>query len=223
MPYLVTKPYQIISNGYDEVDFTGSETHQYQPRLRMVYFGSFYDHQQPDILWRAISHLTTEGIIDQNTMEVQIIGNNTPRFVLRSYSRSPYLTRIVGFSGFQSHRLSCREMMKADILLLYIAGGRQSDFVLTGKLFSYIRSGRPILAIVPENGLAAEIIRTSKTGFIADSLDIDAICQQLSRIYHLWQNRSLDINPDWQYIAQFSNRNHADKLASLIYSCIRES
>jgi len=217
MPFLNTIPHGIIPNGFDDDDFPKQIKHQYRDALHFVYLGSFYDRRQPDIIWQAITCLVEQGIIAQNKIAIDIIGKNTPSFVMGKYKHDPCLSDVVRFIGFQSHQDSIAAMMQADVLLLFVASGKHAESELTGKLFEYIRSGRPILAIVPENGLAAEIIRQTKTGFIADTSSLDAICKQLSLIYGLWQKRSLGVEPDMDYIARYSRRANTAKLAELIH------
>ena len=47
--------------------------------------------------------------------------------------------------------------------------------MLSGKVFEYVAVGRPILAAVPPDGAAAELIRETGAGIVAPPDDVDAI------------------------------------------------
>ena len=55
---------------------------------------------------------------------------------------------------------------EALLLLIPDAGGRGKG-VLSGKVFEYIAAGRPILAAVPPDGAAADLIRETGAGIVA--------------------------------------------------------
>ncbi len=105
------------------------------------------------------------------------------------------------FLPFQPYRYNLREMMTADALLLYIPSGRNTDSVLTGKIFEYLRCSKPVLAIIPEKGAAAELLREAGIGFIASDTDHAAgIKNQIMRLYRSWSKgdiNSLAVDPEF--------------------------
>ena len=56
-------------------------------------------------------------------------------------------------------------MKAADVLLLLIprAGGRGLS-VLSGKVYEYLAAERPVLALVPPEGAAADLLRDDRLG-----------------------------------------------------------
>lgn len=220
--FLKNKPTREIQNGYDEEDFG----HLKPPRISLdsftiVYTGSFYDRRQPDSLWQAISELCSEGKIQEDQIRVHITGKNNKGFVLGRYANSALINKVVALKPFISHAESLEMMTNANALLLYIPSGKNTHSVLTGKIFDYIRSGRPILAIVPPEGLAAKIVKESGLGVVADHMDIRGIKHCLLK---LLSSQTTDLSqamkPNWTYIEQYSRENQAAKLASLIYQCL---
>ena len=67
-------------------------------------------------------------------------------------------------------------MKAADALLLLIprAGGLGLS-VLSGKIFEYLAAERPVLALVPPEGIAADLLRSTGFARIADPDDVGAI------------------------------------------------
>ena len=52
---------------------------------------------------------------------------------------------------------------------------------MTTKIFEYLAAGRPILAAVPGDGAAAELLRETGAGVVAPPDDVDAIATALDR------------------------------------------
>ena len=55
--------------------------------------------------------------------------------------------------------------------------------MLSGKVFEYIAVGRPILAVVPPDGAAAELIRETGAGVVAPPDDPTAIRAALEELH----------------------------------------
>ena len=53
--------------------------------------------------------------------------------------------------------------------------------MLSGKVFEYIAARRPILAAVPPDGAAADLIRETGAGIVAPPDDVDALREALRR------------------------------------------
>ena len=92
-------------------------------------------------------------------------------------------------------------------------------FVVTTKIFEYLAAGRPILASVPENGAAAELLRQTGAGVVAPPDDVDAIADALSGLVERWRDGSLhavELAPDVR--AALSRRSRVERFAELLRS-----
>ena len=222
--WLKDLPHALIPNGFDEEDFSTLKIkNQLNPSegksLRIYYSGSFYDRRQPDPLWQALLELIGDQQIPSDGISIQIRGKNQPAFVLGRFFADPILSEVVKFLPFQPYRYNLREMMAADALLLYIPSGRNTDSVLTGKIFEYLRCSKPVLAIIPEKGAAAELLREAGIGFIASDTDHAGIKNQIMRLYRSWSKgdiNSLAVDPE--FLATYSRSAQAERLAQLIES-----
>ena len=83
---------------------------------------------------------------------------------------------------------------EALLLLIPEAGGRGRG-VLSGKVFEYLAAERPILAVVPPDGAAAELIRETGAGVVAPPDDVPAIREALEGLHARWQAGELDGTP----------------------------
>jgi hypothetical protein len=80
----------------------------------------------------------------------------------------------------------------SDLLLLIIPSIAGNKGIVTGKIFEYIASRRPVLGIGPTDGDAAEVLSGTQRGRMFDYHDVggiqDFICTDLSRYQNMEKN-----------------------------------
>jgi glycosyltransferase involved in cell wall biosynthesis len=155
-----------IPNGCDFDDFAGLE---YVPgeRFRITHAGSFFGKRDPRPFLQALR---------DSGLDV------TARFVgdfRRSdgeWAQSLGLGDRLELIPYSPRADSLRLQRDSEALLLLVpdAGGRGKG-VLSGKVFEYLAAGRPILAVVPPDGAAAELIRETNAGVVVAPDDVDGI------------------------------------------------
>jgi glycosyltransferase involved in cell wall biosynthesis len=102
------------------------------------------------------------------------------------------------------------------LLLIPEAGGRGKG-VLSGKVFEYVAVGRPILASVPEDGAAAELIRETGAGVVAPPDDPAAIRSALEELHRRWRDGGLpdvELTDDWR--DRLSRRTRVEEMAAVL-------
>jgi glycosyltransferase involved in cell wall biosynthesis len=91
--------------------------------------------------------------------------------------------------------------------------------VLSGKVFEYLAAERPILAAVPTDGAAAELIRETETGVVVDPDDVDGIADALRDLHGRWQNGGLEQAPLPEDVRRRVSREaRVEELAKLLWS-----
>ena len=97
---------------------------------------------------------------------------------------------------YAPHRRALELQRDSEALLLLIpeADGRGRG-VLSGKVFEYLAAERPILAVVPPDGAAAELIRETGAGVVVAPDDIDGIERELRALRDRWRAGALDGSP----------------------------
>jgi glycosyltransferase involved in cell wall biosynthesis len=117
-------------------------------------------------------------------------------------------------------RESLRLQRDSDALLLLIpeAGGRGKG-VLSGKVFEYLAAERPILALVPPEGAAAQLIRDTGAGVVAPPDDVAAIRGALLEVHARWRDGKLEGTPlstEWR--EKLSRASRVEELADVLRS-----
>ena len=89
--------------------------------------------------------------------------------------------------------------------------------MLSGKVFEYVASRRPILAAVPPNGAAANLIRGIGAGRVVDGDDAEAISRELEALVDEWlAGGSADIELSDEVRDRLSRRTRARELARVL-------
>ena len=198
-----------IPNGCDFDDFAGLE-YVRGDRLRITHAGSFFGKRDPKPFLRA---LAASGLED---VTVRFLGDFRPGD--RDAVHELGLDDRVELIPHVPRRESLRLQRESDVLLLLIpeAGGRGRG-VLSGKVFEYIAAERPILAVVPPDGAAAELVRDANVGIVAAPEDVDAIRDALLDLHARWRAGKLDGTPlsqEWR--DRLSRGSRVEELAELL-------
>jgi hypothetical protein len=78
-------------------------------------------------------------------------------------------------------------MRRADALLLMFNADR--TIAIPGKTFEYLAAARPILALVPKDGAAANLLHSTSMATIVDPRDgREAIAAAVAGLFQSWQS-----------------------------------
>jgi glycosyltransferase involved in cell wall biosynthesis len=89
--------------------------------------------------------------------------------------------------------------------------------VLSGKVFEYIAAERPILAVVPPDGAAAQLIRDTGAGVVVAPDDVDGMAEALRDLHAKWRDGTLDavkLSPEWR--RKVARRTRVEDLARVL-------
>ena len=200
-----------IANGCDFDDFAGLEHHT-SDRLRITHAGHFHGKRDPRPFLRALAQSGLDDVV------VRFAGDF--RVADREYAEALGLGDRVELLGEVSRRRSLELQRDSDVLLLLIpeSGGRGKD-VLTGKIYEYLAAERPILAAVPPDGAAAQLVREAGAGVVVPSDDVEGLRDALLDLHRQWQEGRLDgtpLSPEWR--ARLSRGSRVEELADVLRS-----
>jgi glycosyltransferase involved in cell wall biosynthesis len=173
-----------ILNGADFDDFAGLE-YRRGDRFRITHTGSFFGKRDPRPFLSALAESGLQDVV------ARFVGDF--RVADRDWAESLGLGDRLELLPHVSRRDALALQRDSDALLLLIpdAGGRGQG-VLSGKVFEYLAAERPILAAVPPEGAAAELIRETGAGVVAAPDDVPALTRALTELHAAWTAGSLD-------------------------------
>jgi glycosyltransferase involved in cell wall biosynthesis len=151
----------VITQGYDPEDFEGDlPPVAVDPgEVNFVYTGLFYEDRDPLLLYRALVSIRASHPKLYERMRFYMIGYVQDEY--RSVAETMGVADRFVFQGQVDHREAIAWLMACDIAWFNIGAihaGYQT--VSPGKVFEYLGSCKPIIAIIPEND-----IRTILSGF----------------------------------------------------------
>jgi glycosyltransferase involved in cell wall biosynthesis len=206
----------VIPNGYDSEDFI-SNGHVESPndRFTITYTGALYGRRKPDIILESIGNLVRSEMVEKNKIRVRFIGS-FKNDVLQALVEKNGITGCVEAFSYMAHDECLKNMLSSDAMLLIEGGGPGSEAFYTGKIFEYIQTGKPVLAVIPEKGAAAGIIRDTRTGLVCHWSDVKSIEKGFLALYKAWQNSEKIIDPDYDEIARYDRKALTKSLAELL-------
>ena len=159
-------PVKVILNGFDPEDFDNcplSASHNDDKRLKIVYTGSVYEGKRdPTPLFVALKSM---GINAVENINVEFYGRYLG--VVADLSKKYCVENLVNVCPSIPYREALAKQKSADVLLLLLWNDFKEKGVYSGKLFEYLGARRPILAIGPEDNVAANLIIERSAGVVA--------------------------------------------------------
>ena len=203
-------PVSTIANGSDFDDFAGLE-YRRGSRFRITHAGSFFGKRDPRPFLTALHESGLDAV-------ARFVGDF--RSADRDWAETHGLGDRLELVPYAPRRVSLELQRDSDALLLLIpeAGGRGKG-VLSGKVFEYLAAERPILAVVPPDGAAAELIRETGAGVVVAPDDLNGMVAALRDLHARWQEDALPDAPlsaEWR--DRVSRRTRVEELADLLGS-----
>jgi len=208
------------TNGYDPEDYESIPKSKRQDgKWRITYAGSILQGYPTPLFLRAIGELCEEIPEMREEVEINFYGDicDEQLIQINNIIEKFSLQRNVFVNG-RVHRQKALEIMRnSDLLLLmYIEGDLNEDGCIPAKLFEYIGAQRPIFAIVPKNGSAAEIVRSGDIGQVISPGSYKKIKDTLRYLYLRHKNNNNIYKLNYDYLRRFERSYIVGELAETL-------
>lgn len=216
---ITSKPIEVITNGYD---IEKIEKQPLDKKFSLAHIGSFLSDRNPRILWKALQELVTENADFKTDFQLKLIGAVSQEVLdtITEFKLNDYVQNL----GYVSHQEAVEHQRKSQVLLLIEINSKDTKSIIPGKLFEYMVSERPIIAIGPEGSDFAEIITETNTGvfFTYDEKETRGEAELngvklkalLLKYYQEYQNNNLKVHAVG--LQQYSRKSLTQKLVKLI-------
>jgi galactitol-specific phosphotransferase system IIB component len=207
---LTTKPIAIITNGFD-VEKVEKQT--LDSKFSLAHIGSFLSERNPKILWESLVELCTEIPNFKSHLEIKLIGAVSQEVLetIGQFGLNSYLNNL----GYVSHADAVAHQRKSQVLLLIEINSEDTKSILPGKLFEYMVSERPIIAIGPKESDFAEIITNTNTGMFFEYSEKAQLKRTILDYYTQFLEGKLQSNGVG--LQQYSRKNLTKQLAELLH------
>jgi glycosyltransferase involved in cell wall biosynthesis len=215
--YLPAGKFHVIHNGFDLEDFNedskvAGSKNTMRDRLRITYMGTLYP-STADEFFEALSELYEVNPLLGDQVEFRFIGHFDSSYIDMTGNCS--FSNSLNLLGMRPHDEAVREMCDSDVLLVLLGGNKMKDTEVPGKIFEYMGTGKPILALVRQ-GDVSSILEGSNLAFTVNPDNREEIKETLLNLVKLWQQGELHREPNIEYINRFSRKELTGKLSSML-------
>ena len=206
---ITDKPITVITNGYDTASVPAQ---QLDTNFTLAHIGSFLSERNPQILWTALQELLIEIPSFKANLEIKLIGAISQEVLtsINEYALDSYLNNL----GYVSHSEAIAHQKKSQVLLLIEIDSEDTRSIIPGKLFEYMVSGRPVIAIGPKNSDFAEIITETNSGVFFEYAEKEKLKQVIITYYNHYLVGELKANGVG--LQQYSRENLTKQLVQLL-------
>lgn len=205
--------FKVIANGYDESDVYKGAVDA-DKKFSIAHIGTMSHARNPEVLWKALKRLSEENADFSNDLEIKLVGkvDGSVAESVRGYG----LGHALNLVPYMPHHEVVKVQQQARLLLLVLNNTRTAKGILTGKFFEYMSAKRPVLAVGPVDGDAAEILREANAGTIAGYSDDELMYAQVKDFYAKYKAGNLEVSSSG--IEKYSRRELTRQLADVLNS-----
>lgn len=206
---ITSKPIAVITNGYDTEEVAKQIL---DTTFSLAHIGSFLSERNPLILWESLVELLHEIPDFKSHLEIKLIGAVSQEVLetISQYGLNGYVNNL----GYVSHTEAIAHQRNSQVLLLIEIDSADTKSIIPGKLFEYMVSDRPIVAIGPKDSDFAEIITNTNTGVFFDYAEKMKLKSVILDFYNQFLEGKLQVNGIG--LQHYSRKNLTKELAKLI-------
>ena len=184
------KPIAVITNGYDT-------HHIVKPvkdsKFTLSHIGSLLSERNPKQLWEALSELINENESFNKSFQLNLIGVVSEDVIqtLKNFKLNQHINNV----GYVSHDEALKAQMQSRVLLMVEINSEDTKAIIPGKLFEYMASHTPIIAVGPNDTDVERIIKSTNTGRYFYYNQKEEIKSQILSYFEAYKSNTLTTQP----------------------------
>jgi glycosyltransferase involved in cell wall biosynthesis len=208
---------KVVPNGFDPADFEAVDAKPPADRFVIGHVGNLNMARNPEVLWKALAELRAPERMPE--LRIALTGNVEPAVL--STAADYGLNHLIDTFPFVPHRAAVERMRRATVLLLCVNRVAGAEGIVTGKLYEYVASGRPVLGIGPPAGDAARVLGATDAGRMFGFDDVAGVVAYLRAGYDVWKSGRGLSGAAPERAARYSRREQTRILADVLSSIAR--
>jgi hypothetical protein len=203
------QPIAVITNGYDVHHIERPEK---DSKFTIAHIGSLLSERNPIQLWEALGELVLENQSFAEAFQLHLIGVVSDEILetLKLYGIADHVHTL----GYVNHENAIKAQMRSRLLLLIEIDSEDTKVIIPGKLFEYMVSETPILAVGPKGSDVETILKSTNTGQYFYYDEKQAIKSQILLYFEAYKTRTLSVNAIG--LQQYSRKALTKSLANLV-------
>lgn len=215
-PDLPESRFAFVPNGFDPALFANFASHQPSgdkvlDKVVVTHNGTAYRTSTPVFYLDALDSLSDSV---RSRLETRFIGRVAETETHLFENRKGEIKLF----GFMPQGDAFKRVAETDYLLLTMT----NDFSLPGKLFEYMATGKPILALSPKGGEVDLILRETSTGWCVPHDDAAAVRSLLTRAVDSARRPEALPHTDWGAVRRYERPGVAAELARRMHALAGE-
>jgi len=182
--------------GYNEEDFIKIDKKEKSKTETLVHSGNIFDFQNPKKFWAQLKNEIDRG----RKLRIKFTGTVSPG--IKDEIGKNCLTAYTEFLGFLPYDRLISELVNADYLLVCATEKRH----VPGKLFEYLRTGKPIIAFGDDNAEVNNILSETNAGRI---FNYDQSGKEFFE-------KSFQLKTDLEKVKKFDRKNITQSLSEIL-------
>ncbi len=224
-PELDRNKFYLVPNGFDSADFpehdiTKRAYRKIGEKFVLTYSGSLYGPRNPSSLFAALKLLLDRGQIDPKKITLRFVGRFGPE--VHEMMEDPAIASMIEKYDYVAHSKAVELVSDSDALLLIVDDTPSVAEIVPGKVYEYLGSMRPMLAIAPPEGAIGRLLKETSGGTTIANSDIEGQAAAFRNFYDRWSaGESLSSSMNTALITQYERREETRRLAALFDSLVQ--
>ena len=204
-----TNRIEVLTNGFDTIE--DLSTQKLDEKFSITHVGLMNSDRNPTILWEVLNEISNTNLNFKNDLRIKLIGKLDDAVIqdLKVFDHNTIET-----IPYLDHKDVSKYQASSQVLLLSINEVPSAKGIITGKIFEYLQAKRPILAIGPEDGDAAMILKNTNAGTIIGFKNKTALKAAILNLYKDYKEGVLFVKSI--NIEQYHRKNITSQLAEVI-------
>ena len=197
-----------ITNGYD-YEYS---TVNIDSKFSISHIGSLYPERNPKYLWDIIDEICINNEEFRSNLQINFIGNTSEKII--KYLSNKTFKSCVKFFDYVDYKRAIEFMCSSQILLMIEVNDNDSSYAIPGKLFDYLNSKRPIIAIGPDRSEVNQILYDTNAGKFFNYNESINLKLHIENLYNQYEMGS--ISYDAKNISIYRRKNLTEELSKII-------
>ena len=180
------RPISIITNGYDHInDSSIIKSNDFL----ISHVGSLLTERNPKILWKVLESLVKNDSNFAKSLKIELYGVVSDQ--VKASIKFHELDDYVSYKGYVTHKDAIIAQKTSQLLLLIESNSDTASHIIPGKLFEYIASKTPIIAIGPNTSDIKKIIADTCSGDYFSYYDDDILKETLKSYFKQYSKNAI--------------------------------
>ena len=208
----------VIPNGFDPDDFLNLPVLKFD-RFTFVYAGNLNSKRSPERFFLALDSILIDRPELCDKIQCVFVGKHME---LKMTDIPARVKPLVKFIDYVPHNKSVAYISSANALMLFLSSDSAKG-VLTGKIFEYIATQKPILAIIPKTVAACQLLQEMPNCFLAEPDSTESIKLGILDLLENYLEMA-KIETNFQnipaYLLPYTRKEQAKQLAKMLDQCL---